>query len=239
MRFFCALLGAAAIHLALGALFVLCLDRGADLEESARLDVSAIELSLTEIENDSAKPVVSTPPVEVRKLPADENFKSPAPDKSSMDMPSDPPVIEPLAIPGAEMPAPPKMDIPEAARPLAKKSETEEKPESSRPDKTESNPEISAPVQARVDVMPKLRRSIKPKYPKVSRERGEEGRIRLRLEINAKGLVEGVEIIASTGFKLLDDAAVKAVRSAEFIPARLAGEPVFSKAEISLEFKLN
>jgi protein TonB len=156
-----------------------------------------------------------------------------------MDMPSDPPVIEPLAIPGAEMPAPPKMDIPEAARTLAKKSKTEEKPESSRPDKTESNPEISAPVQARVDVMPKLRRSIKPKYPKVSRERGEEGRIRLRLEINAKGLVEGVEIIASTGFKLLDDAAVKAVRSAEFIPARLAGEPVFSKAEISLEFKLN
>lgn len=239
MRFFCALLGAAAIHLALGALFVLCLDRGASLEESARLDVSAIELSLTESENDSAKPVVSTPPVEVRTLSADENFKSPAPDKSSMDIPLDPPVIEPLAVPGAEMPAPPKMDIPEAARPLAKKSGTEEKPESSRPDKTESNPGISAPVQARVDVMPKLRRSIKPKYPIVSRERGEEGRIRLRLEINAKGLVEGVEIISSTGFKLLDAAAVEAVKSAEFIPARLAGESVSSKAEISLEFKLN
>ena len=233
MRFFCALLIAAAVHLALGALLVLYFERNAGPDEPARMDVSSVELSLAENENDAAMPVVSAPPVEVPPSPPAENSESPAIDETEALIVEEPP--------HADIPAPPRMDVSKVQNPTVKDKRTEgksEERESRMSDKREPVAAASAPVQARVDVAPKLHRPIKPEYPRASRERGEAGVVRLRIGIGAKGLVESAEIIASTGFKLLDEAALKAVRAARFIPARLDGEAVFSTAEIKLEFKL-
>lgn len=241
MRFFCALLIAAAVHLALGALLVLYFERNAGPDEPARMDVSSVELSLAENENDAAMPVVSAPPVEVPPSPPAENSESPAIDETETLIVEEPPVIAQIEIPSADIPAPPRMDVSKVPNPTVKDKRTagkSEERESRVSDKREPVAAASAPVQARVDVAPKLHRPIKPEYPRASRERGEAGAVRLRIGIGAKGLVESAEIIASTGFKLLDEAALKAVRAARFIPARLDGEAVFSTAEIKLEFKL-
>ncbi|MBI5779891.1 MAG: energy transducer TonB [Planctomycetes bacterium] len=77
-----------------------------------------------------------------------------------------------------------------------------------------------------------------PPYPRLARQLGQEGLVVLSVEINAKGLAQDVKIAKSSGYKLLDDAAVKTVRGWIFIPATKKGRPVPSKVEIPVRFKL-
>lgn len=237
MRFLWALLIAAAFHAALGALLAFYLGRSFGPDVSATLEVSSVELSISENANDVAKPAVSMPsagePPQVRKL------ESPAPDKPDAQLAGLPPLITPPAVPRADVLAPAPMEPFRNPAESAKADAAPEEPEKPHDSSSVINAADLAPDSARVDVMPKLRRPIRPKYPRASRERGEEGSVRLRLGINAEGAVESAEILVSTGFKLLDAAAVKAVKAARFIPARSEGKPVFSTAEIKLEFKLN
>jgi len=78
----------------------------------------------------------------------------------------------------------------------------------------------------------------KPAYPAFSRRKGEEGRVRLSLEIRENGKVQRVELLRSSGYSRLDRAAVRAAKAASFVPARRAGHPVASAKKISFTFKL-
>ena len=89
-----------------------------------------------------------------------------------------------------------------------------------------------------VDVPPKPKQTIKPEYPFSSRERGEEGDVALAISINENGGVDGVVVQKSSGFSELDDAAVRAVKSAMFDPAKSGNKPVASVARLTLSFKL-
>lgn len=241
MRFLGALFIAAAFHVGLIALLVFYFRDGVKVDEVARLDVSSVELSLSDSDSD-VENAPDRPPQQKEALPPSVQ-KSTRPDfenaKTHIDAKI--PVMDVLEIPKADEIPPPEM---ENSRTVNENPETEEKVEKKEireaveSEAQKGNALNSALQQARVDVMPRLRSAIKPKYPKLSRERGEEGKIKLRLGINADGMAESVEIITSTGFRLLDDAAIRAVKAARFIPARLEGEAVFSTAEINLEFKL-
>ncbi|MCP5451630.1 MAG: energy transducer TonB [Gammaproteobacteria bacterium] len=50
-----------------------------------------------------------------------------------------------------------------------------------------------------------------PRYPSLARRRGEEGRVLLRLTVNATGRVEAVSVVHSSGFELLDQEAQRTV----------------------------
>ena len=56
-------------------------------------------------------------------------------------------------------------------------------------------------------------------YPRLARERGIEGEVRLRFKINAEGAVEKIEILESSGSDILDNASVRAVYRAVPLPA--------------------
>lgn len=91
---------------------------------------------------------------------------------------------------------------------------------------------------AQVDAPAKPVNSIVPVYPKSSRRRGEEGLVKLTLSIDAMGIVSHAAVTVSSGFKELDAAALKAIRSATFQPARRGDDSVASTVGITLEFKL-
>lgn len=241
MRFFYALLAAIAFHAVLGALIALYIDLSDGLDESAMLDLSAVELSLSDEELESAEPAVKSMPTAEVPPPPEREPERPEIEPPDTFVADKAPEIERVTVPDAEEPAPPKMDMPPPppARPVEKQAEESPREDKPVPHAAESSESAPAPVQAKVDEMPKLRRTIRPKYPKASRERGEKGSVRLRLGINARGLVETAEIVTSTGFRLLDEAALNAVKAARFIPAKLRGEAVFSTAEINLDFKLD
>jgi protein TonB len=96
----------------------------------------------------------------------------------------------------------------------------------------------NASDQAKVDVPPAVENSVNVRYPKRARERGEEGDVTLEIEITSEGAVSGVKVEKSSSFPDIDKAAIQAVNSARFIPARAQGVNVTSRVRLTLSFRL-
>jgi protein TonB len=60
----------------------------------------------------------------------------------------------------------------------------------------------------------------------------------LHVIVDAQGNVASLSVARSSGSRLLDDAAVDAVRRWRFAPARRAGVPVAGSVEVPILFRL-
>lgn len=65
-----------------------------------------------------------------------------------------------------------------------------------------------------------------PAYPPLSRRLGEEGKLVLRVELDEKGHVHLAQVVDSSGFKRLDEAAMAAVKTWRCNPPMRNGQPV-------------
>ena len=63
----------------------------------------------------------------------------------------------------------------------------------------------------------------RPSYPAISKRMGEQGKVMLRVFVNAQGQPEQIQIQQSSGFDRLDKAAVDAVRRWKFTPGSRNG----------------
>ncbi len=182
----------------------------------AQLDLTSVELSFAEDEAEVAPPA---------PLP-------PAPPPPPAPRPPDarPPEPEPMPLPNLTPPTPESVSLPEPP------PEPAQLPSPPPP----SPPPVAAPKQARVQVdkPPSPRKAIRPDYPKESRQAGEEGDVVLEIRVTAKGRVDAVQVITSSGFSRLDEAAIRAAQSARFTPAQSDGRAVASTARLTLTFKL-
>jgi protein TonB len=79
----------------------------------------------------------------------------------------------------------------------------------------------------------------RPRYPWLSRQRGEEGRVVLRVAIDEAGHATGVTVAASSGHERLDRAAAAAVRRWKFAPARRAGRAIPGAVDVPVTFRLS
>ncbi|MCH9045123.1 MAG: energy transducer TonB [SAR324 cluster bacterium] len=77
-----------------------------------------------------------------------------------------------------------------------------------------------------------------PRYPFLSRRRGQEGRVVLRAQVTASGDPAAVRVHQSGGYRLLDAAAVAAVEAWRFVPASRDGIPVVGSVDVPVSFKL-
>ena len=77
-----------------------------------------------------------------------------------------------------------------------------------------------------------------PNYPESAKQRGEQGRAVLRVDVTVDGRAAAVSVLRSTGFPRLDQSAVDAVRGWRFIPATRGGRPVAAIAEVPVNFQL-
>ncbi len=75
-------------------------------------------------------------------------------------------------------------------------------------------------------------------YPLTARRRHQEGSVVVSVVVSAQGKVVRVALKNSSGFSILDDAALKAVRGWEFKPARKGAVAVESQIEVPVQFKL-
>jgi protein TonB len=78
-----------------------------------------------------------------------------------------------------------------------------------------------------------------PKYPPSALEDGLEGRVVLRVHVDANGHPISVEVRTGTGHDILDKAALAAVRRWTFVPAKRGATPVDGWVDIPLEFHAN
>ena len=92
--------------------------------------------------------------------------------------------------------------------------------------------------QAKVVSVPMALNRIVPVYPRSARRRGREGVVTVEISVSDSGEVSGVEVIAGSGYRDLDSAAVSAVRTARFAPAIENGVRVQGSLRLTFEFKL-
>lgn len=79
----------------------------------------------------------------------------------------------------------------------------------------------------------------KPKYPGVAMSRGWEGTVRLLVKVSVEGDSEEVSVQRSSGYDVLDEAAVEAVEKWKFIPAKRGDTAVSSSVIVPIDFVLN
>jgi protein TonB len=77
-----------------------------------------------------------------------------------------------------------------------------------------------------VDELPQEAVNPAPPYPAEARAAGQEGRVWLRVKVDATGKVAAISVYESSGYELLDDAALRTVRRWVFYPAKRNGKPV-------------
>jgi len=83
-----------------------------------------------------------------------------------------------------------------------------------------------------------LSKNSPPIYPRVSKRLGEEGVVRVRLDISITGITTHAIIIQTSGFDRLDKAALKAAKNWRFKPAIKGGRPVETSIDIPVRFTI-
>ena len=85
---------------------------------------------------------------------------------------------------------------------------------------------------------PDLSQNAPPTYPAHAIQNGWEGTVLLRVWIDEAGHITKVEVARTSGFRILDGAAVAAVRQWNAIPANRGGKPVMTVELLPVRFKL-
>lgn len=197
-------------------------------------------------------PVVGSHP-EAAKPPPDEKEDVPpvpAPDRDFVP-------TEDLVLQRSVSP-PPKPSPKEGSSPRKKKSkvlakpapvfvppddgEEEVVPVSHRDDGVWNRPTVAAATADAVFSPPYVGGAVqnnpKPIYPSLARRRGWEGLVLLHVEVDDMGHPQRVEIKQSSGFPVLDRAAVDAVNRWQFVPARRGGVAVGGWVDVPVQFRL-
>ncbi|MDP8566686.1 energy transducer TonB [Methylophilus aquaticus] len=146
------------------------------------------------------------------------------------------PVVERIVEPAADTPrfeasaqaAPPPLAAPEAAAP-AKVAATPVAPPKHEVEEKEEPPKFGVAYL----------NNPAPEYPRLAKRAGEQGRVLLKVLVNADGLPGSVEVSKGSGFERLDNAALEAVKQWRFEPARKGGKAISAYVIVPLSFTLN
>ena len=100
------------------------------------------------------------------------------------------------------------------------------------------DPEVAAEYPGGTPALMKFL-STKVKYPKEAEKRGEQGKAYVQFVVKSDGNVDYVQIAKTSGSKVLDDEAVRVVKSMpRWTPAKQDGENVSSMLTLPVAFKL-
>lgn len=208
------------LHAALLAAFLQQKPRG----HAAQQEAAAIMLVLPAL----ARPVQALPskPETQRAKPLPAASAKPAPLLAPTAMaataaPAAPtaPALPPAVTADAGAPAP---AAPQLALQAAVVAATVAKPE-------------PAPVQM---ARPDHAHSPQPEYPMALRELGVQGTVLLRVWVEPDGRPGDIRLARSSGQRLFDDAALRAVRNWRFLPARTGEQAIASWVEFPIRFNL-
>ena len=194
-------------------------------------------------------PPKEAPPVPVpAPAPTPTTIPSPRPTKPVPapvpDVPAPVDVVvqsKPVATPPAvSAPVPPPADVaPQSPSPPAVAADAEATA-------AEAQVAIAQPTRAPVARAPERseppalieRSRVAPIYPRASRRAGEAGTVVLRLTVGVSGTVLATDVLSSSGFDRLDQAAQAAVRQWRFSPGTRQGVPVELSIQVPIRFEL-
>lgn len=156
----------------------------------------------------------------------------------------------PAALPPAEDSAAPQLaPLPEPVTPVAAAavattttpSSAPQPPTPERGDNSSATPgrdATTAEGKPTANARPDYLKNPEPVYPIAARRRHQEGLVLLSVRVNPVGRATSVSLKQSSGYPLLDEAALTQVREWEFTPARIGSFAVESDIEVPVRFKL-
>jgi periplasmic protein TonB len=97
---------------------------------------------------------------------------------------------------------------------------------------------VRATRGAMIAAQPNYLRNHPPVYPEICRQMHQQGKVQLLAEVSAGGNPIMVSLKESSGFRLLDAAAMQAVKRWKFQPATIGGLPITSRIEVPVQFEL-
>lgn len=147
-------------------------------------------------------------------------------------VPEDPPAEEPP-------PPVPQPTLPDA--PIAEIAPPEPLPVEIAPEVPVQAENAAAITTAPQEAVPaaksfSIQSRVDPTYPPASRRAGEQGRVLLELIVGPNGKPTEVKILRSSGFPMLDESAVMAVRKWKFSVNN--GGSAYSRLQLPVTFKL-
>lgn len=139
--------------------------------------------------------------------------------------------------------------IPPAPKGMVKqKSETLKKEQKKEPEKNTQIQQITSGISQKnaIETSSAITKPIAasylnnppPHYPEKSRLRNQEGTVLLDVRVKIDGKPENVSILRSSGYTLLDRAALDAVRRWVFVPARRGSENIEANVEVPVQFQI-
>jgi protein TonB len=171
--------------------------------------------------------------LEQQPPPAAREMDAPPQDVVPEPVPLPEPAVEPVPEPLPEPPAQPE-PIQEAAEapppePPKRHSPPEPVARSSKP-RTSRTAHVPAPL---------VLNNPAPAYPELARQKGWEGRTIVRVEVSPAGHATKVSIARGSGFGVLDQAALRAVKKWRFQPRTVGGLPAPGVVEVPVNFSLD
>ncbi len=97
------------------------------------------------------------------------------------------------------------------------------------------------PLEKEAEILPAIPRygeNSPPGYPSIARRRGYEGTVLLSVKILANGAAGELSVKKSSGYSILDRAALKTVKKWKFEPASLFGIPFTMWVDVPVRFEL-
>jgi protein TonB len=171
------------------------------------------------------------PPVQL-ETPPPEDTPPPEPEPPQLESMIQPPLpdLPPPQFPVAAPPPPPKPKPP-PPRP---------QPPRPQPAPVAAAPQPAAPAAPRTVSMSQVAYVNPPNaiYPTRSRRAGEQGRVLLRVLVDATGRPAQVALAQSSGHPALDESALSAVRAASFRPYAEGGVPQPVWVNVPIDFVL-
>jgi protein TonB len=158
-----------------------------------------------------------------------------------------PPLPEPIPEPAPtpepvpEEPAPPKTEEILTTNQSEQVAAPQPTPEPRRIEK-KPTPQRPTPVAAAKTAnvpQPVVIRNTPPIYPETARRAGWEGRVTVRVEVSADGLPMSVALQKSSGYGVLDQAALRAVKTWRFQPRTIGGVAMAGTVDVPVNFTLS
>lgn len=202
----------------------------------------------------SVSPPVTAPVAQ----PVEITLAAPQPESIAI---APPPPSEPEPAPAPETIAePPPQHIDEVA-PRVDKPKAKPKPEAKKSPPRPKPPVQSTPQKPVVSPAPQASQPVAqtapaqtitppiananylhnpaPDYPESAIDRGQEGVVLLRVQVNAQGKAVTVQIHQSSGVSALDNAALRTVRNWSFVPAKRGNQAISGQVIVPVDFSLN
>jgi len=86
--------------------------------------------------------------------------------------------------------------------------------------------------------VPRYKDNPPPEYPRIARRRGYEGTVILEVLVDRKGRVKNMRLLKSSGYKILDRAALDSVKKWLFEPAQRGGKETEAWVKIPIRYQL-